>query len=235
LTLRRDRPLLCLITDRRRLRPGGGAAALDAVVRQVAGAAQAGVDLVQVRERDLDARDLGRLVARCLAVTHPAAVVVVNDRVDVALAEGAGGVHLRENSVPPARVRAFAPAGFVIGRSVHDEAGVRAFGGGGDADYLVLGPVSVTASKPPGHPALGFDRFAQAARGSAVPVLAIGGLTIDRFPAALAAGAGGVAAIGLFIGPPDGDVKEAANAAVRRALDAFAGWLPGGKLGPGSS
>src|SRR3972149_6033405 len=78
----------------------------------------AGAVLVRGRERDLDARDLGRLVARCLAVTHPAAVVVVNDRVDVALAEGAGGVHLRENSVPPAPPRRPPAARRGPGRSV---------------------------------------------------------------------------------------------------------------------
>src|SRR5688572_21057384 len=103
-----------MITDRRRF-----AGAEDALVQRVAAAAAAGVNLVQVRERDLDARDLTRLVARCVsAVQGTRARILVNDRLDVALAAGAHGVHLRGDSLPASRARALAPIGVLIGRSV---------------------------------------------------------------------------------------------------------------------
>ena len=109
-------PLIYMITDRRRL----GSGAEEALVRRVAAAARAGVHLVQIRERDLDGGPLMRLVARCVdAVRGTRTRVLVNDRLDVALAAGAHGVHLRGDSMPADRARRVAPAGFVIGRSVH--------------------------------------------------------------------------------------------------------------------
>src|SRR5688572_7868800 len=91
------RPVACMITDRSRL----GAGWEDALVARVAAAARDGVDLVQVRERDLDARVLTRVVERCVAaVARTRTRVLVNDRVDVALAAGAHGVHLRGDSMP---------------------------------------------------------------------------------------------------------------------------------------
>jgi thiamine-phosphate pyrophosphorylase len=200
--------MLCLVTDRRRLCAEGTplADAHRCLVAQARFAAAAGIDLIQVRERDLDTRRLAAIVADCVRVTRGTATrVVVNDRLDVALACGADGVHLRGDSMSAAAVRRMTPPAFVVGRSVHtrDEAGAP-----GPVDYLIAGTVYSTVSKPAGRdqsPAggrpLGLEGFRQLLRVAEAPVLAIGGLTIERAREVRAAGAAGVAAIGLFIGP----------------------------------
>lgn len=136
---------MCMVTDRRRLAADQETNLTD----RVAAAARAGVHLIQVRERDLEARPLTRLVARLIeAVRGTGARVLVNDRLDVAVAAGAHGVHLRGDSLPAARARQVAPAPFIIGRSVHSrEEALRAQDGGG-LDYLVFGTVFTTDSKP---------------------------------------------------------------------------------------
>jgi len=192
---------ICLVSDRRRLVPADvpPGAWRRCLVAQARHACSAGVDLIQIRERDLDAAELARLVGDVLAVTRGTPTrVVVNDRLDVALACGAHGVHLRADSIPVEAARRLAPAGFLIGSSVHgvDEA-KRAAG----ADYLIAGTVFTTASKPAGRPLLGADGLRSIASASDVPVLAIGGITEDRIDEIAAAGAMGFAAIGLFIAP----------------------------------
>jgi thiamine-phosphate pyrophosphorylase len=182
-----------MITDRRRL---GGDEAL--LVQRVGEAAAAGVDLVQVRERDMEAGALARLVSRCLdAVTGTRARVLVNDRLDVALATGAHGVHLRGDSMPAARARTLAPIGFLVGRSVHsvDEA-VRVTADGG-VDYLLFGAVFATPSKP-GHAPAGVRMLADVAAATSVPVLAVGGITMETAPRLADTGSAGFAAIGWF-------------------------------------
>ena len=184
-------PVICLITDRSR----GGE---DATVERVRWAAGAGVHLVQVRERDLDGGPLTSLVRRCVdAVRGSRARVLVNDRVDVALAAGAHGVHLRADSVPAARVRAICPPGFLLGRSVHarDEAIAAAAAGG--LDYLLFGTVFATPSKPGRAPA-GLAVLADVASAVTIPVLAVGGVTPDTVEQVVRAGAAGFAAIGMF-------------------------------------
>ncbi len=186
-----------MVTDRCRHAGGSG----EALVERVAAAARAGVHLVHVRERDLEARPLTELVGRCVgAVQGTRARVVVNDRVDVALAAGAHGVHLRGDSLPAARVRTMVPPEFLLGRSVHglDEA-LRAQDEGG-LDYLVFGTVFGTPSKP-GAVIGGLDALARAAAATRLPVLAIGGMNAATLPAVGAAGAAGFAAIGLFADP----------------------------------
>jgi thiamine-phosphate diphosphorylase len=190
-------PVVCLITDRAR---GGGGA--DAVVARAAWAARAGVHLIQVRERDLDGGPLTTLVRQCVdAVRGTRARVLVNDRVDVALAAGAHGVHLRADSMPAPRVRALCPPGFVVGRSVHtrDEAVAAAAGGG--LDYLLFGTVFATASKPGRVPA-GLSALADVALAVSLPVLAVGGITPDKVDEVVGAGAAGFAAIGMFAAAP---------------------------------
>jgi thiamine-phosphate pyrophosphorylase len=178
---------LCLVTDRR-VRP---------VLEQCREAIQAGVDLIQVRERDLDGGPLAALVAELVRLTRGTATrVVVNDRLDVALACGADGVHLRGDSIPPEAARAIAPAGFLIGRSVHHEQEAKTAAAG--ADYLVAGTVFPTSSKAGLTEWLGVEGLARICRAVPVPVLAIGGVTVDRLPGIAAAGAAGIAAIGLF-------------------------------------
>src|SRR5262245_20272498 len=132
-----------MITDRHRF------AGDEDLVQRVAAAAQAGVDLVQVRERDMEARDLSRLVERCVAAVRGTRTrILVNDRLDVACAAGAHGVHLRGDSMPASRARALAPIGFLIGRSVHSVAEAVTACEGGGLDYLLFGAVFNTASKP---------------------------------------------------------------------------------------
>jgi thiamine-phosphate diphosphorylase len=186
------KPIACLITDRRRLREP----TVDAVVRQVRHAAAAGVQLVQIRERDLEGRRLCELARRLVeAVSGTATRIIVNDRLDVALAAGAHGVHLRGGSFAASRARRLVPAGFLVGRSVHasDDVSTAARG----ADYLAYGNVYETASKP-GLPAAGLSRLAAVVRATSVPVLAVGGVSIERIPAVLDAGAVGFAAISMF-------------------------------------
>ena len=180
--------MLCLVTDRHRR----------SVVEQCRDAVQAGVDLIQVRERDLEGAALSVLVAELVRLTRATETrVVVNERLDVALACGADGVHLRGDSISAARARSMAPAGFLIGRSVHgaDEA-VRAAPG---ADYLIAGTVFPTPSKPGRHEFLGIEGLAAIGRSVTVPVLAIGGVSMDRIGLVAGAGAAGLAAIGLFL------------------------------------
>lgn len=191
------RPVRCLVTDRARLPEPR----LDAVVRQVEEAGAAGIPLIQIRERDLAARVLFELVQRAVrAVRGTGARILVNDRLDVALAAGAHGVHLRGDSFPAGRVRSTVPHGFLIGQSVHsaaDAGAARTLG----ADYLIFGNVFDTASKPD-RPGRGLSALAAVAAATPLPVLAIGGVTYDRVPDVLQAGAAGFAAISLFAGVP---------------------------------
>ena len=179
--------IVCVVTDRRRVDP----------VEQARAAAGAGIDFVQVRERDLDAKPLARIVAQVLdAVRGSRTRVLVNDRLDVALACGAHGVHLRADSIVPGAARTMAPPGFLIGCSVHTaREAVRASAA---ADYLIAGTVFPTPSKPAAGPWLGVEGLRAIAAATTVPVLAIGGVTLERLDAIAAAGAGGIAGIGLF-------------------------------------
>jgi thiamine-phosphate diphosphorylase len=195
-------PIVCMITDRRRLAGGD-----DALVDRVAAAAAAGVELVQVRERDMEARELSRLVTRCVdAVRGTRARILVNDRLDVALTAGAHGVHLRSDSMPASRARSLAPIGFLIGRSVHSLAEAVAASEGGGLDYLLFGTVFATASKPGQVPA-GVNALAEISAAVHLPVLGVGG--VSRQTAAQLEGTrcAGFAAIGWFA-DADGYVVE---------------------------
>ena len=187
------------------------------LVEHIAAAARAGVHLIQIRERDLDARDLTRVAAAAVeAVRGTATRILVNDRTDVALASGAHGVHLRGASAPARRIRAIVPQGFLIGQSVHSREEADRAAAGGGLDYLMFGTVFETASKP-GVRAAGPARLAAIARGRPLPVLAIGGITISRMAEVAETGAAGVAAIGLF-----GDLPaDRLQVVVRQASLAF--------------
>ncbi|HLG58495.1 MAG TPA: thiamine phosphate synthase [Vicinamibacterales bacterium] len=208
------RPVVCMITDRQRF--GGNAE--DLLIARVAAAAAAGVDLVQVRERDMEGAALTRLVTRCVqATTGTRTRVLVNDRLDIAIAAGAHGVHLRGDSMPAHRARALTPPGFLIGRSVHtvDEA-VRVTADGG-LDYLLLGAVFDTQSKP-GAVAAGIDVLAGVAAATALPVLAVGGVTANRVHQLAGTGCAGFAAIGFFAGD-EGEPLEEVVAAASQAFE----------------
>jgi thiamine-phosphate pyrophosphorylase len=194
-------PLICLVTDRRRLAPESSLEAqLDRLVEQAAEAGKAGVDLVQLRERDLEAATLTGLARRVIHAAAPAKVLL-NDRGDVALAAGAHGVHLRGDSFDADRLRAIAPAGWLIGRSIHSAEEAKAAGRA--VDYLVFGSIYPTVSKP-GAPPAGLAELKKVAAAADVPVLAIGGITLSRLPEVAAAGAAGVAGIELFLPPAAG-------------------------------
>jgi thiamine-phosphate pyrophosphorylase len=150
-----------------------------------------------VRERDLTTADLADLVSDLVRLRRGTRTrVVVNDRVDVAVACGADGVHLRGDSISADAVRRIAPPGFLVGRSVHNVNEART---AGPVDYLIAGTIFATASKPAAV-LLGVDALKRVVEAVRVPVLAIGGVSIDHVPAVATTGAAGVAAIGLFIG-----------------------------------
>ena len=167
----------------------------------MAAAARAGVHLVQIRERDLDGGPLTRLVSACVAAVRGTRTrILVNDRLDVALAAGAHGVHLRGDSFSASRVRSMAPAPFLVGRSVHSVEQALAAAGDGGLDYLIFGTVFESASKP-GRAPTGLAALAAVSGATALPVLAIGGITPERIPDVMAAGASGAAGISMFDTP----------------------------------
>ena len=221
--LPRTRNLICLITDRRRLTnppiadgrspiadrrwpmaDGRSPIAEEDIVELVGAAARAGVDLIQIRERDLEAGPLTALVRRSVAVSRgTAAKILVNDRLDVALAAGAHGVHLRGDSIDVRRIREIAPPNFLVGRSVHDVEEATAAARAGGLDYLILGTLFPTVSKEPARRLLTMTGLAAVSATSSIPVLAIGGITPERAEDVVRMGAAGIAAIGLFL-PPTG-------------------------------
>ena len=206
------RPVLCLTTDRRRLaqalaRPQ--AEALRLLSQQINGAIRGGVDVVQIRERDLDARDLARVVRDAMASARGTrSIVVINDRVDVAIAEMSSGVHLREDSMSVRAARLLLAGDQSVGRSVHDAAGAIA---AQDADYLIAGSVFHTASKPAASQTLGLDGLREIVRRvGSCPVWAIGGITPECATSVAQTGAAGVVAISMFI-PKVGQVVNLEN------------------------
>jgi thiamine-phosphate pyrophosphorylase len=217
-------PRLLVVTDRHRLvaRAGGPLERWpDLLIAQVAGALEGGADLVQIRERDLDAGVLVRFLRRLFdEVPEGRSRVVVNDRADVALVTGAAGVHLTARSVTVADARRLAPQGrrWVVGQSVHSAAAAQAASG---AAYVVVGTVLRSDSKP-AAPALGWSGLAEIARSvGATPVVAIGGLRLDDVVQLRRAGATGLGGIGCFL-PLDGEsVAAGTEARVRAFRQAF--------------
>ena len=185
------------VTDRLRF-----GLSIDELVARAATAVRAGVDVIQIRERDLPDGQLAALVRRVAGVTAGTSTrVLVNDRADIAIAAGAAGVHLRADSPPASRVRAaFAGASaLVIGRSVHSLAEVDAAISDGGCDYLLFGTVYPSEGKPAGHPVAGLEALAQVCVRSPLPVIAIGGITERNARFVRDAGAAGFAAVGLFM------------------------------------
>lgn len=201
--------ILCLVTDRRRLGVAMGAPSsshLDLLTRQIVAAGAAGIDLVQIREPDLDARSLAALVRSVVdQLRGTRTKVLVNDRLDVALAAGADGVHLKETSIPLELVLPFAEAAagrrLIVSCAVHTPLTAAARR---SADFLVAGTVLPTVSKARADYLewKGLGEVTGAAK--ATPVLAIGGLGLESIPLLVASGAAGLAGIGAFI-PSVGD------------------------------
>jgi thiamine-phosphate pyrophosphorylase len=197
------RPLLYLISDRRAVRRIPGKTEPEAAqIEAIRKATGAGCQLVQIREKDLNVRDLYELARAAVAVSHPhGARVLVNDRLDVALAAGADGVHLPTLSFPVAEARAVVRSkglnDFIIGVSTHSLAEARSAESGG-ADFIVCGPVYDTPSKRAYGAPIGIESFAEICGSVNIPVLALGGIDLTNFQEPLRRGAAGIAAIRLF-------------------------------------
>lgn len=198
-------PLVYLITNRRAFRRKSEPHPDEPWRLQIEAirlAAAAGCGLIQIREKDLSARALAEFTRAAIEAAHPyGARVLVNDRLDVAMASGADGVHLRVTSLSAAEVRETMKRqkreDFLIGVSTHSLAeAIEAQTCG--ADFIVCGPVYDTPSKRGYGPPLGLDGFARICRTVAIPVLALGGITLSNFREPLQHGAAGIAAIGLF-------------------------------------
>ncbi len=206
------RPLLCVVTD--------GTGRANDLVKLAASAAAAGVDLLQIREPQLNDADLVALARRAVtAARGTRTAIVVNDRLDVAHAADADGVHLRADSAPAERVRAIAPEGFLIGRSVHSAGEAAASESTGGLDYLIFGTVFPSRRKRTTHVAAGLEELERACAAVRLPVLAIGGISVDRVPDVAAAGAAGIAAIGLFREAYKQGIMAAQVDRVRRAFE----------------
>ncbi len=176
----------------------------------------AGIGGVQIREKDLEDGDLYRLTRLARATLPAATRVLVNGRLDIALAAGADGAHLPAGGLPAAPLRDRFGPGVLLGRSTHCLEEVEQARDEG-VDYAVFGPVYDTPGK--GEP-LGLEALARAVAvaGKALAVFALGGVTLPRFGELAAVGAAGVAAIRLFQHPADlGPVAHAAREHFGRA------------------
>jgi len=196
--------VVCYVTERKSLGSADPARALLARIRI---AIEAGTDWVQIRERDLPARELFALARGAVAAAKGAARVVVNDRLDVALAVGAAGVHLGGESLPAAEVVRWcrsgnAPAGFLVGVSCHSIETVREAEAAA-ASYVFFGPIFATPSKAAFGPPQGLARLAEVCRSVRIPAIAIGGVNETNGAECLRAGAAGMAAIRMFQQAPD--------------------------------
>lgn len=154
--------------------------------------------MVQLRLKDVDPRELVT-VARALVHALPVPVVV-NDRLDIAFAAGAAGVHVGVDDIPARAVREVVPAEFIIGASVGSDAEVPSATG---ADYVGIGPVFSTASKADAGAAIGSAEFARLAKLTGLPAVAIGGIDATNCREVLAAGAQGVAVIRAIFAASD--------------------------------
>jgi thiamine-phosphate pyrophosphorylase len=208
-----SKPLLCYVTDRHNLPIANSVDSIERLTRKIAEVSAAGVDWVQIREKDLTSLELASLTQKSMRVAASSSAkgsfatrVLVNDRLDVAIVERAGGVHLGENSLPIGAakrlIRSTLPThtlgeSFLAGVSCHSlEAAEVAQRDG--ADYIFFGPIFATPSKERFGPPQGAARLEQICRAISIPVLAIGGIALENVAACLSAGAAGVAAIRLF-------------------------------------
>ena len=169
-----------------------------------------GARLLQLRAKDASSgRFLEWADAICGLARACEAHVVVNDRADIALMAGAGGVHVGQDDMPPAAVRRIASSPLQIGLSTHTPGQIAA-AAGEPIDYLAIGPVFATGTKDTGYHSVGLGMVAEAARNaSRLPVVAIGGITLETAPSVLEAGAASVAVISdLLSGDPEARVRE---------------------------
>ncbi len=212
------RPLACemsmidfklyLITDRKQLSLTQNSKLktqnLFAAVRQ---ALKGGVKAIQLREKNLDTRELLKLAYKMREVTAKYdARLFINDRFDIALAAGADGVHLTQNSIPTDAVRSIVKKKLLIGVSTHSLKEAREAERAG-ADFITLGPIYRTPSKLKYGKPLGLDNLEEISRKVRIPVFALGGINSHRVKAVKKAGAYGVAMISEVFGAEDIEKK----------------------------
>jgi len=189
-------PRLYVVTNRHQTR----ARSLQTVLQETL---SAGPAFVQLREKDIHTRHLLALAQDLLPEVHQhKALLLINDRADIAKYIGADGVHLQSNSLPIRRVRQFIGPQALIGKSTHALHDVLAAEAEG-ADFLVLGPIYDTPSKKTYGPPLGLEILEQACQQSTLPIYAIGGITPERVHEVKRAGAYGVAAISAILESTD--------------------------------
>jgi thiamine-phosphate pyrophosphorylase len=211
-------PILCYVTDRRSLGAAPEKDSLGALLEKIELVAAAGLDWIQLREKDLSGKQSAWLTREALlrVLKHAGpgkgqTRILVNDRLDVALAGKAGGVHLGENSLPvqeakrlleASPARKSLPPDFLAGVSCHSLEAAQSAAAAG-ADYIFFGPVFATPSKAAYGAPQGLERLAELCASVTIPVLAIGGITQENAPACFSAGASGIAAIRLFLDSAD--------------------------------
>ncbi|MEQ7125694.1 thiamine phosphate synthase [Actinopolymorpha sp. B11F2] len=173
----------------------------------------AGVDAIQVRAKNLTDRELLDLTAEVVARVADRAKVIVNDRLDVALAAGADGVHVGLDDLPVWHARRLAPAGFLVGGTCRHAEHARQVKAEG-ADYVGVGPIYLTTSKQGLPDPIGLHTLADVAK--VLPAIAISGITLDRVPEVMRAGAYGVAVIAALAQADDPGAAAAEIAAAIR-------------------
>ncbi|MFL6375805.1 MAG: thiamine phosphate synthase [Pyrinomonadaceae bacterium] len=190
MTLDLSRPLVCLITTGE-CEASNYRQASQQILNITSAAVEAGVDLIQLREKHLTGKLLHELTCRLVEITRDSQTkLLVNDRLDIALAAGADGVHLTSTSVPANVVRAHVPADFLLGVSCHSISEIASTDG---ADLILYGPVFTSPGKGEG---VGVQALIDACQNAqALPVIAIGGIDETNCRAAIDAGAAGIAAI----------------------------------------
>ena len=199
------RPITYLITSgQTTLKTSPNSNEFSNILHLIEAAVAAELSLIQIREKQLSTRVLYELVVRGAALTRGTrSRLLVNDRVDVALTAPADGVHLTSGSMPAAAARQLCSSEFLIGASTHSLAEAKAAQEGG-ADFVLFGPVFETESKKIFGPPQGLEKLKEVSRElAALPVLAIGGVTVENSLECFQAGASGVAAIRLL-----GDARE---------------------------
>jgi thiamine-phosphate diphosphorylase len=219
-------PAICYVTDRKAL---VGDKTVSALLDTIRAAAAAGVDWVQIREKDLPARELFALVKEAVALASVrsgsiwprSTKIIVNDRLDLALAAGAAGVHLGHASAPVREVVRWcragnAPADFLVGVSCHSLEGAQEAENAG-ASYAYFGPIYETPSKIPFGKPHGVKELAQVTKAVSIPVIAIGGVDESNAADCLRAGAAGIAAIRLIQGAAGSDALKEAVAAIHNS------------------
>ncbi len=215
-------PALCLVTDRRVCPP-------DELPDRITAAIAGGVDIVQLRDKEEPGGALLELAVALREITCGSAILLVNERADVAAASAADGVQLGEAAMPTAAVRPILPDGAIIGRSVHSVDGATEAQASG-ADFLLVGTMFATRShtgEEPSGPGL-LERIRAAGVGA--PLLAIGGITAENVPQVMHAGADGAAVITAVLASADPE-REASR--IKSAMqDAAVG--AGDNRSPGS-